>query len=171
MSYPVGRSCIQRRWLVLLTVAVGVQQLITCPLFPWITRLDTVPWLGVALLAWGVLARAWAQWRHAPQGWLSWVPDSEAGAGQAGGGGADGVPGPAQWWWSTSDGSFDVPLRALTCPVGWGGWRLLRLHAHPGSVAASWVWVEQSTLPVRWVALCRALVSHATWTDRAARSG
>lgn len=172
MSYPVGRSSIQRWCLVLLTVAIGVQQLITCPLFAWPTRLDTVPWLGVVLSGWGVLAWAWAQWLHAPQGWLSWVPEAEADSGHAGGAGADdGVLAPALWWWSDADGRLGVPLRALTCPVGWGGWRLLRLHAPPGSVAANWVWVERSTLPVRWVALCRALVAHATWTDGVARSG
>lgn len=156
MSYPVGRSFVLALTLFLFTsVAFAV--------LGWLWQTDvglSWPSLLLCVAAWlGSLSWAWCTWWFSLSGWLTWDPDPEA-AGYTGG--ASGTFRPLSgWWWSSSEGAQGIEIRQLKPIMVFRSWMLLRMEYGRGFVPAHWLWVESRTLPLRWIALRRAVLAHA----------
>jgi len=155
VSYPVGRCAFLGLWLTLAGCLAVVLQA-----GAWLGWWPTGAWVvwrwwtatAVWLLALGV---AWWQWLNMPQGWLTWeplqdVPDQEAAM--------------ATWWWSALSATQAEALTHVQCMWLTQRWGLLKIHRRDAGVGQStceWVCVTAALEPRRWLALRRALTSHA----------
>ena len=137
VSFPVGRSRFQGR---LIGVLVGFGALTELTWSVQANSLDWRQWLGagmcVTILAWS--GRTW--WRT-PSGSLSW----------------EGVA----WYWAAGARSLVVmPQVVLDLQVA----LLLRLP-RTADTGVTWLWLDRSSNPSRWMALRRAIYSHARRSD------
>lgn len=145
VTYPVGRSV----WYARLMGGVAVLGLLGVVLGgvygSWRAALVCGPvwglWLAAAL---------WAR-RRLPQGKLSWLPDRVEPDGPLGA--------PGVWSWASGAYRQGVALKRVERVYDLQRAVLLRLHNPDG--ACTWIWVERSTEPGRWLDLRRALVAHA----------
>jgi hypothetical protein len=128
VSFPVGRSRFQGGLIATLASAGFFTVLV------WAWQSDVLGWLqGVGLGLW-VASFVWAawQWWRTPEGSLSW----------------DGMV----WTWA-SFGSSVVVLPSVHLDLQRA--MLLRLRTEEG--LTSWVWIERTRHPVRWMAIRRAI--------------
>lgn len=157
VSYPVGRAAFVGWWL--LGIAALAMVLQAGPLFGWWSSGRWVPWhWGLSGGAW-LLLWCWAflYWWRSPSGWLIWDPMLMEVEGRA-----EGQPHPASgWWWSVGEGLKAQALRHVEPMWVGNGWCLLRVHWTPPGSGYSWIWVQATAEPVRWLALRRALTRHA----------
>ncbi len=131
VSYPVGRSRIADRLLLLLWISGACCAVAAC------ARLDKVDWrAGVLVLC--VLGAGVAAWRGSPRRTLSDVLDFDG----------------SRWSIRAAAG-----LQAARVRIALDGqsWLLVRM-AEPGGVCR-WVWLERRTMPDRWQNLRRAVYS------------
>jgi toxin CptA len=157
VSYPVGRSFILRLVLSAWTVLAVVLQIGLCPAWGLPVRLAITPWVWTCVV-WGVLlAWAWRSWHVAPLGWLVWGPEVETSMSPSGRMQRVG----SGWWWSEADGELGEAIARLEVAMVFNGWALLQIRWLRAGQRAIWLWVEARTVPSRWLALRRALLSHA----------
>lgn len=141
VMYPVGRCALAGRLLLVLGSAVAAA------FWGWHgSGVDTRLWL--AMLAGAMLWWVWAlrTWWRAPTGQLHWdalaagLPGTEAGA----------------WFWLDSAGLAPQPVLGMEQALDLQRVVLLRLRS--AGTAPRWLWVQQTSDPVRWLDLRRALL-------------
>lgn len=162
MSYPVGRSYIEMRILLGMSVLMLGLHAWMFPLWGYAEGLNFPRWLLSLLFGMLMLVWAWHGWLHGHSGWISWAPvetrqsldnsslleDGEAGTG---------------WLWSGADGSLAEPVYHVHVACRLNGCMLLRLRLGSTPNRRVWIWLEQRAQPDRWLALRRALsVKHAS---------
>jgi toxin CptA len=144
VKYPVGRSAFCAHLMLgiaglgLLGVVLGAGYGALPP--GWVG--------GVAWCAWSTAAM-WAWWRQ-PRGQLVWEadlarPDDPLGM-------------PGAWFWVGGARLEGVALKQVERVYDLQSTMLLRLSHNGG--AGSWIWVDRSADPVRWLDLRRALMAH-----------
>lgn len=149
VSYPVGRSVFQRRWVWIhgvLTVCLGLAWAVNQEIgWAWMLAMTTLT--GVTYCLW----RQWRAWQQAPHH-LLWL---------------DGV-------WSiqrlqtASEDPLDMPLPPAMHCVGsvkpvWDGQSTLLLRWQSTSdrlgSGVRWLWLDETASPAQWLDLRRAVYS------------
>ena len=140
VMYPVRRCAFAGQLLLVLAAAVAAA------LWGWHgSGVDIRLWL--AMLAGAMLWLLWAlrTWWCAPTGQLHWdalaagLSNTEAGA----------------WFWLDSAGLASQPVLGVEQVLDLQRVVLLRLRS--AGLASRWLWVQQTSDPVRWLDLRRAL--------------
>lgn len=169
MSYPVGRSHVQRQVLLVLSLLMLGLQVWLCPLWGRADGLSLSRWLSVLACSVLGLVWAWRGWFTDPVGWLTWAPAEAdpwlAQLATSDGDDTDSVGavdvGLSGWWWSRDQGALAEPVDQVRVVLLFNGWLLLRVRLGGTAGRVWWVWLERRAQPTRWLALRRALLSHA----------
>ena len=145
VTYPVGRSAFCTR-LMLGIAALGLMGVILEAGYgTWRSALAG----GVAWCAWSMVA-VWGWWRQR-EGRLAWLADRVRPE--------DPLGLPGVWHWVSEAYKEGVALSRVERVYDLQSTMLLRLHNPDG--ACTWVWVERSRDPARWLDLRRVLMAHA----------